>query len=169
MISLDGGPTPKGVAVARRTALYRIFGAAGILLYIGIGYDPDRRLASHRRMKPWWADVATITVEWFESRESAESTELIAIRDEKPLYNVITGDENGCAVFLAHRLNLRRPRGRPRKPEGETPSRSIRVGDVWDDAKAAAEADGEKFAAFVERALRLELARRKRRQRRQAD
>jgi hypothetical protein len=37
------------------------------------------------------------------------------------------------------------------------------MGRTWDDAYAAAEADGEKFAAFVERALRRELDLRERR------
>jgi hypothetical protein len=37
---------------------------------------------------------------------------------------------------------------------------------VWDEARAAAEADGERFAEFVERALRRELQRRDRARRR---
>jgi hypothetical protein len=54
--------------------------------------------------------------------------------------------------------------GKPGRPAtGQVPGRSIRIGPTWDEAKAAAEADGEKFAAFVERALRRELDRRARR------
>jgi hypothetical protein len=37
------------------------------------------------------------------------------------------------------------------------------MGATWDEAYEAAEADGEKFAVFVERALRRELDRRARR------
>lgn len=70
------------------------------------------------------------------------------------------------ATRLARFLCYINPMGRP--PSGITPGRSIRIGAVWDQAKAAAEQDGEKFAAFVERALVLELARRARRLRKQA-
>lgn len=50
-----------------------------------------------------------------------------------------------------------RKRGRPPKPEGPLQVRTIRIGDTWDDARAAAEANGESFAAFVERALKAEI------------
>ncbi|WP_433651017.1 hypothetical protein ACQP2C_32405 [Micromonospora zamorensis] len=54
--------------------------------------------------------------------------------------------------------------GKPGRPAtGQVPGRSIRIGATWDEAKAAADADGERFAAFVERALRHELDRRARR------
>lgn len=59
--------------------------------------------------------------------------------------------------------------GKPGRPAtGQTKGRSIRIGATWDEAYAAAEADGEKFAAFVERALRRELDLRQRRQARAA-
>ncbi|MET7949205.1 hypothetical protein [Micromonospora sp. NPDC005324] len=38
------------------------------------------------------------------------------------------------------------------------------MGATWDEASAAADADGERFAAFVERALRRELDLRARRE-----
>lgn len=44
----------------------------------------------------------------------------------------------------------RRP-GRP--ATGKTPVRSLRVGDVWDRAKAKAEAEGETITDVVERLL----------------
>ena len=50
-----------------------------------------------------------------------------------------------------------RKRGRPPKPEGPLKGRTIRMGDTWDDARAAADANGESFATFVERALRAEI------------
>jgi hypothetical protein len=54
--------------------------------------------------------------------------------------------------------------GKPGRPAtGQTKGRSIRIGDTWDEAYAAADADGEKFATFVERALRRELDRRAKR------
>jgi hypothetical protein len=53
--------------------------------------------------------------------------------------------------------------GKPGRPAtGQVPVRTIRLGQVWDDARAAADLDGEKFASFVERALRAEMRRRAR-------
>ena len=51
---------------------------------------------------------------------------------------------------------LRRP-GRP--ATGKTPSRSMRLGDVYDQAKAKAEANGETITAVVERLLRAYVER----------
>lgn len=47
--------------------------------------------------------------------------------------------------------------GRPRT--GQTPKRNIRVGRVWDDAAAIAEARGETMTAVVERLLGNYVAR----------
>jgi hypothetical protein len=53
--------------------------------------------------------------------------------------------------------------GKPGRPAtGQVPVRTIRLGQVWDDARAAAKLDDEAFASFVERALRAEMRRRAR-------
>jgi hypothetical protein len=41
--------------------------------------------------------------------------------------------------------------------------RTIRLGSIWDEAKAAAKVDGTPFASLVEQALRAELKRRAKR------
>jgi hypothetical protein len=75
-------------AELRRTALYRIYGRDGKLLYVGVAFDPEERWKSHHRA-PWWPLVnpRLTKVEWFRSREGAEIAEERAIRDEKPIYN----------------------------------------------------------------------------------
>lgn len=72
-----------------RTALYRLYDAAGRLLYIGIAKDPKRRWSQHALEKAdsWWPDVASKTVEWLDSRKAAEEAELRAIEKEGPPYN----------------------------------------------------------------------------------
>lgn len=87
---------------ARRTSLYRYFACDETLLYIGIAYDPDARAKQHAATKSWWANVdhSRTLVVWFDDRESAASAELAAIRNERPLHNIVTSDENGCAKFL---------------------------------------------------------------------
>jgi len=36
------------------TALYRLYDAAGRLLYIGATFYPRTRMSQHRRTKSWW-------------------------------------------------------------------------------------------------------------------
>jgi predicted GIY-YIG superfamily endonuclease len=78
-----------------RTALYRLRDATGRLLYIGISSDPLRRWPEHAADKPWWADVSDLSMQWFESRPAALAAEARAIRDERPLHNVV---HNGDVV-----------------------------------------------------------------------
>lgn len=70
-----------------RTALYRLFDAAGELLYIGIAYHPSKRFAEHATSKAWWPQVARREVEWVDSRASAEIAERCAIAAERPRHN----------------------------------------------------------------------------------
>jgi hypothetical protein len=46
------------------------------------------------------------------------------------------------------------PRRRGRPATGVTPKRNIRIGNVWDEAAAIAEARGETMTAVVEAELR---------------
>ncbi|MDL4812740.1 GIY-YIG nuclease family protein [Actinomadura opuntiae] len=71
----------------RRTALYRLYDANGLLLYVGIAYDPGARFYQHSREKPWWPEVARKTVTWLGDRETAERAEVTAVRGEAPKYN----------------------------------------------------------------------------------
>jgi hypothetical protein len=68
--------------------LYRAFDQAGVLLYIGISVSALERLRAHRRQSGWFGDLATLTVQAFPDRASLEQAERVAIRDERPLWNV---------------------------------------------------------------------------------
>ncbi|MEV2239603.1 GIY-YIG nuclease family protein [Micromonospora sp. NPDC049891] len=111
----------QGRVTRRPTALYRLHSGAGVLLYIGITNDVRRRFSNHARRKAWWVDVdpARTRVEWLPCRDEAETAELQAIRDEKPLHNVITSDENGCARFLPSATGARwgRPKWQPSRSQ----------------------------------------------------
>lgn len=72
-----------------RTALYRLFNSLNQLLYIGVARNPDVRWGNHSESKAWWPEVERRTVEWHDTRASAERAELAAIRTEEPLYNVV--------------------------------------------------------------------------------
>ena len=71
-----------------RTALYRHFDSEGRLLYVGISMCALTRLSGHRGASHWFPDIATITIAWFPTRDAAIEAEGIAIRDERPMYNL---------------------------------------------------------------------------------
>lgn len=110
-----------------RTALYRLFDTAGALLYVGIAHNPDQRWATHSLSKAWWPAVDKRLVEWHETRASAERAELLAIRTEKPLHNVVGTPQAAVS-----------PAG------GKTPTRPIRVDlGMWASFGIATKAMGE--------------------------
>jgi len=71
-----------------RSAVYRLYGYSGTLLYIGVGNTPFGRFDQHARQQYWWPEVHHATMEWFPDRASAERAETAAIKAEKPLYNL---------------------------------------------------------------------------------
>ena len=75
--------------MSEQHALYRFFDEADQLLYIGITLNPGARWKQHRADKPWWTDVATVTVETHPDRTSVLEAERTAILAEHPLHNVI--------------------------------------------------------------------------------
>lgn len=79
MIEVDDSPQ----------VLYRMFDTAGVLLYVGITFRPETRFYAHEQGKSWWHEVAEITLEHFAGRATVEEAERVAIRTERPKYNVI--------------------------------------------------------------------------------
>lgn len=69
------------------TALYRLYDAAGHLLYVGITDNPRERWTLHANDKPWWHEVVRKEVTWFGTRVEAGITELRAIDTEGPRYD----------------------------------------------------------------------------------
>ncbi|WP_050513182.1 GIY-YIG nuclease family protein [Streptomyces sp. JS01] len=80
----DRKKTPGG---SGRTALYRLYGTDDRLLYVGITTNPKKRWHAHSRDKYWWPEVTHKSIEWFETRKSAERIEKIEITEEQPIYN----------------------------------------------------------------------------------
>ena len=72
-----------------RTALYRHFDAAGTLLYVGISLSAVARLRSHQDESGWFGEIASVTIEWHDSRALAFAAERAAIKSERPRFNVI--------------------------------------------------------------------------------
>lgn len=70
-------------------ALYRFYDSTGQLLYVGITLDPGSRWKAHSKEKPWWHDVAQVTVETHDGRAAVLEAERAAILAEKPVHNVV--------------------------------------------------------------------------------
>ncbi|MFE3202198.1 GIY-YIG nuclease family protein [Embleya sp. NPDC059237] len=74
-----------------RTAVYRFFDRGDALIYVGIAANPRRRWADHVSQSPWWDQVVTREVEWFDTRDGAEAAEALTIAHDRPRWNVAPG------------------------------------------------------------------------------
>lgn len=117
--------------MAERAALYRLYNAAGELLYIGMSDNPSRRFVEHATSQPWRRKISVReTGAWYESRAEAHEAEMKAIRAEAPRYN----EHRGI---------------------GAAPVRNIRVANyVWFPALAKAQAEGRSLTAVITAYLR---------------
>lgn len=71
------------------TTLYRLFGAKGDLLYVGIAERWTSRLRQHAGDKAWLGDVRRVDLEQFCDRRAAMHAERLAIIKEHPRHNVV--------------------------------------------------------------------------------
>jgi hypothetical protein len=70
-----------------RTALYRLYDANDVLLYLGISWNPEARWKDHLTYKHWTHLVVRRTDEWYPDRPSALAAEAAATEVEKPLHD----------------------------------------------------------------------------------
>jgi hypothetical protein len=63
----------------RPTAVYRLYDAAGYLLYIGVSNDPTRRWREHRKEMFWWREVDRHDRQWYPTEREADAAEREAI------------------------------------------------------------------------------------------
>jgi predicted DNA-binding transcriptional regulator AlpA len=68
--------------------LYRHFDASGALLYVGISLSAIQRLGDHAKAAHWFWSIVRVEITAYPDRETALKAERIAIRNEKPLYNI---------------------------------------------------------------------------------
>lgn len=72
------------------TTLYRYFDSDDVLLYVGISLNAILRLAQHSYSgAEWTARIARSTFNHFSTRSEALAAEKAAIKNEKPLFNVV--------------------------------------------------------------------------------
>lgn len=75
------------------TALYRHYDAEGVLLYVGIAECEKRRRVEHSKYSRWFGMVSKTEVVELPSRRLAECEEKLAIKIEKPLYNIVHNND----------------------------------------------------------------------------
>lgn len=122
-------PAPSDGKPPEYTAVYRLYGGAGELLYVGMSNAPLERFIEHRDAKAWWPDVETYSIEWFMTRSEAENAEAAAIKDEWPVHNIAHQPRaNGPFVipsYLVERL-VSEMRSAMECSDGDTPGDKIR-------------------------------------------
>lgn len=69
------------------TALYRLYDANDVLLYLGITFSPQARWEQHRNRTHWFHQVARKEVEWYPTRSAALAAEEKATALETPLHD----------------------------------------------------------------------------------
>jgi excinuclease UvrABC nuclease subunit len=70
------------------THLYRHFNKNGDLLYVGISNNALSRLSQHKNNASWFDNISRIEMESHPNREAALKAEKVAIRTEKPFFNI---------------------------------------------------------------------------------
>lgn len=70
-----------------RTALYRLYDAGGVLLYIGVSAHITARWKAHSGSTSWFREVRRQQVTWYPSRAEAMAAETSAIKAERPKWN----------------------------------------------------------------------------------
>lgn len=68
--------------------LYRIYNSGQELLYIGMTFNLDYRIAQHHR-KPWWSEAHSLEIQVYPNETKCRAAEAGAIRAEQPKYNRI--------------------------------------------------------------------------------
>lgn len=78
----------KPIGIGKLIKLYRHYDKNGDLLYVGISLSAVYRLSQHRNSSHWYNDIAKVTIENCDNKVDALKAELMAIKNEKPRWNI---------------------------------------------------------------------------------
>jgi predicted GIY-YIG superfamily endonuclease len=83
-----------GVLDRGNVAVYRLFGETGVLLYVGVAKNPEKRFKQHHD-KEWWSgvDFERTTITWYPDKAEAFEAERQAIESEMPIYNIVFNND----------------------------------------------------------------------------
>lgn len=79
--------------------LYRFFNG-DTLLYVGISINAYARASQHKNKSTWWEEATHVTFEKFDTRAEVDTAETLAIRAERPKYNIAKVD-GSYRLYLA--------------------------------------------------------------------
>ena len=71
--------------MSERTAVYRLYDADDVLIYVGVTRNTTQRWAQHAQLKSWWRQGVRREVTWLDSRSDAllaERRAVLAVLDE---------------------------------------------------------------------------------------
>lgn len=69
-------------------AVYRMYDATGVLLYVGYSTNIAARIQNHQWRTAWIEDVVDITLAHYPDVHAARDAERVAIKTEAPRYNI---------------------------------------------------------------------------------
>src|ERR1017187_10416926 len=99
--------------------VYRFFAADGALLYVGCSRKLwSGRMTAHASDKTWYPQIATITLEHYDTLAPAADAEALAIHNESPRYNIKT-PVTQCPKCGGHRTSNSEGRFRCKKCKRE--------------------------------------------------
>lgn len=76
-----------------QSVVYRLYDLDGVLLYVGVTSQLQRRLMTHKNKFEWWNEVVRVGLDHFQDRNNALAFESKIIKEEKPKYNVKQTDK----------------------------------------------------------------------------
>jgi hypothetical protein len=84
--------------------VYRLYNDQGELLYVGCTSLGAHRWVEHAGVQPWWADVSTVRVEHYPTRDDALLAEKTWIRNGNPKHNTMRydGKPHGRGIYRRH-------------------------------------------------------------------
>jgi len=97
IVTLTQIPMPHERRTAR--AVYRIYDADDLLLYVGMSIQPSQRIHDHS-VKEWFVSADKVKICWHKTKESALNAEAISIITGKPKFNKAYSLNRVIDVFL---------------------------------------------------------------------
>jgi predicted GIY-YIG superfamily endonuclease len=98
------------------TAVYRLYDNSGQALYVGMSSKVWSRLREHG-MASYELEIARVEIDRFRTRAEARTAEARAIRDERPLFNVLDNPEQGRRRPAPHGVSSMRAARQLRRAE----------------------------------------------------
>lgn len=103
----------------RPSAVYSIYDVEGVVIYVGVAFDPALRVSVHRAARAWGSEADSWSADWYEDRESAEAAEIQAIVAKMPKYNVHGTERHNELMRGINRNDRHKYRQVTRKPNAK--------------------------------------------------